>query len=192
MKDRALEIVALSALAIAFVLAFVVLQDGGPAPEPLLEGAGPAAEPLPAANAAASEPGDQVGGVTAVAPTSASNSGSATEPDSDASSLARTGIHAQLLGMSESGRRALLRLAVSDARFPCEAVNSASTVSDLPLWRVSCTGANFYMVTIGELQDFHVEPVQWDAPTPQPSQPLQPGFIERRTLELVPAPEPER
>ena len=42
MKDRALEIVALSALAIAFVLAFVVLQDGGPAPEPLLEGAGPA------------------------------------------------------------------------------------------------------------------------------------------------------
>src|SRR5690606_1413241 len=99
--------------------------------------------------------------------------------------LAATGMHAALLRMPESGRNALLRLAVTDARFPCDTVNSASTPADLPLWRVSCAGAHFYMVTIDELQDFHVEPVQWDAPGPPPS------LIERRTLEIVPAPAPD-
>jgi hypothetical protein len=40
------------------------------------------------------------------------------------------------------------------------------------------------MVSVDELQDFHVEPIRWDAP--------EPAFPGLRNLELVPAPEPNR
>lgn len=112
------------------------------------------------------------------AASSAPDGGTDARPDDPA----MTRLHAELLGMRAPTRDALLRVAIRDAQFPCETVNSASALPDLPLWRVSCAGAHFYLVRIDELQDMHVEPILWDAIVP-------PGV---RTLEIVPAPEREQ
>jgi hypothetical protein len=106
------------------------------------------------------------------------------DPAAEPADRAAAGIHAELLAMTPASRSALLRIAVRDANFPCGTVNTASALPELRLWRVSCAGAHFYMVSVDELQDFHVEPIRWDAP--------EPAFPGLRNLELVPAPEPNR